>query len=85
MFCILGDLPLWGGGSLQCLGVYKYVYSTLQVSSWHLGLLSGSCCSLGCSMLWLKLDDRFFNCLGVFLPLFITFGIWNEPHAFTEQ
>lgn len=70
---------------MQCLGCINTCTDTLQVSTWHLGLLSGSCCSLGCSMLCLKLGCHFYNCLGVFLPLFITFDIWNEPHAFMEQ
>lgn len=25
MFCVLNNLPMWGG-SMQCLGVCKYVY-----------------------------------------------------------
>lgn len=40
---------------------------------------------LNCQIPCLRLGCRFSKCLGVLLPLFITFDIRNEPHAFTEQ
>lgn len=36
-------------------------------------------------MLCLRLGCHFYNCLGILSPLFITFDIQNEPHAFIEQ
>lgn len=52
-----------GRGSMQCRVCTNVCADTLQVSPWHLGLVAGSCCSLGCSVLCLKLGCHFITVL----------------------
>lgn len=70
-------MPGWGACTRVC--VYTHVLAQ------HLLRCAGGCSVLSCAVLCLRLGCRFYNCPGVLLPLFITFDIRNEPHAFIEQ
>lgn len=52
-----------GRGSMQRRVCMNVCAATLHVSPWHLGLVAGSCCSLGCSVLCLKVGCHFITVL----------------------
>jgi len=96
-FSLRWEMAFWLGVNLWCeqcarLGqgvrahaVFPHLHPRCAFYRWHLGVSVGCCSRLNCSMLSWRLGCHFYNCLGVLLPLFITFDIQNEPHAFIEQ
>lgn len=75
--------PSLGVGQYAC--VCAHSRSLCMSYMCHLGISLGCCSGLNSYILCLRLGCHFYNCLGVLLPLFITFDIQNEPHAFIEQ